>query len=317
MRFPTGEAAVRRKAASDTPSPSDPYAALRLLAGAAMISFAPVFVRLTDVPPTASAFYRTLFGGLMLVALLRIRGERLWAGGAALIALICAGLFFALDLWAWHRSIWYVGPGLATLLANFQVFVLACAGIALFGERLRIELAIAIPLALAGLALIVGLDRGELPADYLWGVGFGLLTAVAYAAYLLSLRAARMRAAGASPAGDLAVASLFSALALWLSAGLEGVSLAIPTVADGALLVAYALVAQVLGWLLISSSLREVPASTVGLLLLLQPTLAFVWDILIFQRPFGSRELLGALLALSAIYLGGRRQREDSSGQQT
>jgi drug/metabolite transporter (DMT)-like permease len=316
MRFLTGEVAVVSNVSSQPPSPSYPYAVLRLLAGAALISFAPVFVRLTDVPPTASAFYRTLFGGLMLVVLLRIRGERLWTGGVALAALIAAGLCFALDLWAWHRSIWYVGPGLATLLANFQVFVLAIAGIALFGERLRPELAVAIPMALAGLALIVGLGRDELPADYRWGIGFGLLTAVAYAGYLLSLRRARLRAAGASPVGDLAVASLFSALALWLSAGLEDVSLSIPTLTDGALLVAYALVAQVLGWLLISSSLREVPASTVGLLLLLQPTLAFVWDILIFQRPFGGRELSGALLALAAIYLGGRRASNSGSGKE-
>lgn len=293
------------------------YATVRLLAGAALISFAPVFVRLTDVPPTASAFYRTLFGGLMLLALLRFRGERLWVGGAALVALVAAGLFFALDLWAWHRSIWFVGPGLATLLANFQVFVLACAGIALYGERLRVELVVAIPMALAGLGLIVGLGRGDLPADYRWGIGFGLLTAVAYAGYLLTLRRARFRTVGVSPAGGLAIASLFSALALLLSAGLEGVSLSIPTATDGALLVAYALVAQVLGWLLISSSLREVPASTVGLLLLLQPTLAFVWDILIFQRPFGGRELLGAALALTAIYLGGRQRQEPQSDQQT
>ena len=98
-----------------------------MLAGAAMISFAPVFVRLTSVPPTSSAFYRTLFGGVMLLAVLHYRGERLWSGAGAFLALFGAGLFFALDLWAWHRSIWFVGPGLATLLANFQVFCLALA----------------------------------------------------------------------------------------------------------------------------------------------------------------------------------------------
>ena len=48
-------------------------AMMRVLAGAAVISFAPVFVRLVDVPPTTSAFYRTLFGGLMLVIIVRIR----------------------------------------------------------------------------------------------------------------------------------------------------------------------------------------------------------------------------------------------------
>jgi drug/metabolite transporter (DMT)-like permease len=276
-----------------------------------MISFAPVFVRLVEVPPTTSAFYRTLLGGLMLLVLVRRRGESLWPGRVAFIALVGAGLFFALDLWAWHRSIWFVGPGLATLLANFQVFVLALAGVFLFRERMRPELVIAIPMAFVGLALIVGVDWGGLDSTYRWGIAYGLLTAVAYAAYILSLRRARVSAERGSTVSDLAVASLFSAAALLPTAGLEGVSLAVPTMTDGALLVAYALVAQVLGWLLISSSLREVPASMVGLLLLLQPTLAFVWDVIIFDRSFGATEATGAALALFAIYLGSRK---DSRG---
>jgi len=289
--------------------------ALRVLAGAAMISFAPVFVRLVHVPPTTSAFYRTLIGGVMLLSLVRLRKERLGFSRGALLALAGAGLFFALDLWAWHRSIWFVGPGLSTLLANFQVFFLALAGIVLFRERLRKELVIAIPLAIAGLTLIVGFDWNRLGSEYRWGVFYGLLTAVAYAAYILSLRRARVGGSRASVAGDLAVASLFSAAALLISVFAEGVSLAVPSFADGALLVAYALVAQVLGWLLISSSLKDVPASLVGLLLLLQPTLAFVWDVLIFGRGFGGMEIGGAVLALMAIYLGSRRDDTRASRQ--
>ncbi len=279
---------------------------VRLIAGAATVSAAPVFVRVVNVPPTDSAFYRTLLGGLILVVLLRARHEKLFAGRAALAALVAAGAFFAADLWAWHRSIWIVGPGLATLLANFQVFFLALAGLALFGERFRWQLAVGIPLALVGLSLIVGFDWTELGGDYSWGIGYGLLTAVFYAGYLLSLRRARMRASGSSPLGDMAVVSLISAVLLGISATVEGGVPAVPTVKDGTLLLAYAAVAQVLGWVLISSALRHVPASNVGLILLLQPTLAFVWDVMFFARPFGVREAVGAALTLFAIWLGSR-----------
>jgi drug/metabolite transporter (DMT)-like permease len=289
------------------------YALARLLAGAVMISFAPVFVRVIDVAPTASAFYRTLFGGAMLVAVVRFTGGRLGGGRATLVALATAGAFFAVDLWAWHHSIWIVGPGLATLLANFQVFFMALAGVALFGERFRWTLATAIPLALLGLYLVVGVDREAWSADYSWGIALGLLTAVAYAGYLLSLRAARVRGAGVTAAGNLAVASLVSAVLLGGVALIEGESLSIPTVVDGSLMVAYALVAQVLGWVLISSSLRVVPASTVGLTLVLQPSLALVWDVLFFARPFGAREGLGAVLTLFAIWLGTRSSRAPTS----
>lgn len=282
-------------------------ATLRLAAGAAMISLAPVFVRIVDVPPTASAFYRTFFGGLILVAWLAITPRRSLPSGRTLAWLALAGIAFAADLWAWHRSIWYVGPGLATLLANFQVFVLGLAGIWLFGETGGWRLWLAIPMALVGLALIIGFEWGGLSETYRWGIAFGLLTAVFYSSYILALRGSRHTGTPASPAAGMAVASLVSAVALAGAATAGGESLAIPSAGDAGLLAAYALVAQVLGWILISGSLKQVPASRVGMILLLQPTLAFVWDVLFFGREFGVRELLGAALALTAIYIGSRR----------
>jgi len=136
------------------------------MAGAAMISFAPVFVRLVDVSPTASAFYRTFLGGVILVGWVAFaRARRVSRSPGAVAALVAAGLLFAGDLAVWHRSIWYVGPGLATLLANFQVLILAVVGVVALGERARWQLVVAIPMALAGLALIVGFEWSGRPSD--------------------------------------------------------------------------------------------------------------------------------------------------------
>ena len=44
--------------------------------------------------------------------------------------------------------------------------------------------------------------------------------------------------------------------------------------------------------------------SRVGLILLLQPLLAFVWDVLFFSRSITLVELTGAILTLFGIYLG-------------
>lgn len=282
---------------------------LSLLAGAAMISTSAVFVKLTTVPPTTSGFYRVLFGGLILTLLAwrhpesRPRGSRAWT------ALIVAGVFFSLDLWFWHRSIHYVGPGLSTLLANFQVFVLALVGILAFGEKLRAELLIAIPLALYGLSLIIGFEWQGLAQDYRAGVVFGLLTAVSYAGYILSLRYARTGGSGGSPGADLAVVSLCTAAFLGASALVEGVSLAIPGWRDAGLLIGYGFVAQVLGWMLISHGLSGVTASRVGLVLLLQPLLAYIWDIAFFSGPVAAAQLGGAALTVFAIWLGSRRRK--------
>jgi len=279
---------------------------VRVLAGAVMISFAPVLVRVVEVPPTASAFYRMLIGGLVLLAWTRLRRLRLGMPRPALVALIVAGAAFAADLGLWHRSIWYVGPGLATLLANCQVFALAAAGVALFGERLGWRLCVAIPLAITGLGLIVAPGWSGVDADYRLGVLFGLATAIAYAIYILALRHARVADPEAQPARDLAISSLISAAALGALAAVEGIPMLPPSGADLGLLALYGLVAQVFGWMLISSALGQVPASRVGLILLLQPALAFVWDVLFFARPLSAIDVTGATLALAAIYLGSR-----------
>ena len=104
------------------------HPSVQLLFGAFVISFSSVLVKLSDVPPAVSAFYRVFFGALFLIAACFIRGEFRKRGlKKNSMALLC-GFIFALDLWAWHESISYIGPGLSTLLANCQVFILSAAG---------------------------------------------------------------------------------------------------------------------------------------------------------------------------------------------
>jgi drug/metabolite transporter (DMT)-like permease len=202
----------------------------------------------------------------------------------------------------------FVGPGLATLLANFQVFLLALAGLFWFRDPLRWEIALSIPLAILGLGLLIGVDWSSLPKDYRTGIVLGLLTAFCYAAYILSLRASRVSEIGPSSLGIMALISFYCALLLAGLASLEKQSLAIPTWQDAGILIAYGIVAQVLGWMMISRGITKVGAAQTGLILLLQPTFSFVWDIAFFARRFTLLEGSGAVLALLAIYMGSLRR---------
>lgn len=290
-----------------TPLDTETRATIRLLSGAVLISFSAVFVKVLSVPPAVSAFYRLLFGGGFLLLYVLATKRLLSKALTGLLAIFLAAAFFAADLWAWHRSIIYVGPGLATILANFQVFFLAMAGVLFFGERWRWQLMIAIPMALLGLGMIVGFDWRSLTGQYRTGIWLGLLTAVFYAAFILSLRRTRTDGRQRSAVVDLALVSLISAALLGIGATAAGDSLALSWSRDLVILLAYALVAQVFGWLLIAHSLAQVPASRVGLILLLQPLLAFVWDVLFFSRSITPTELTGAALTLLGIYLGMRK----------
>jgi drug/metabolite transporter (DMT)-like permease len=120
------------------------------------------------------------------------------------------------------------------------------------------------------------------------------------------MRAARADAPDTLPLREVAIMSLTVAGILAVSAYVEGVSLAIPTKADAGWLLAYGLLSHCMGMVLIASSLTKVSTTEAGLALLLQPTLSFVWDTLFFARHVTTTELVGAVIALAAIYLGSR-----------
>mgnify|MGYP000371515278 CR=1 FL=1 len=149
-------------------------ALIKTTIGAMMISFSAVWVRLAQVAPTVSAFYRVGFGAVFLLAILAFRRESLWRGWSVLGLSLIAGLFFALDLYAWHRCIGYVGPGLATILGNFEVFLVPVVGLLLYKERLSLRFVLAVPLAIVGLFMIVGVRWDQLSQDYRIGIGWGL-----------------------------------------------------------------------------------------------------------------------------------------------
>lgn len=287
-----------------------------MLLGAVMISTTSVFVRLAEVAPTISAFYRMLLGGLMLLFLLRAVGAPWRPRWAVLWALSLPAAAFAIDLMLWHRSILIVGPGLATLLGNLQVFFMALAGWMLYRERLSPRFVAGVLLAFGGLWLLVGRSWQDLGGDYRLGVWLGVATALAYAVYMLSFRGIQRQVGAASPMYLLCWCSLLCALMLGGAGLAEGQSFAIPDLRSALALLGLALFGQVLGWLLISQAMPRLDASMVGLLLLLQPLLAFGMDVVLFERATDALDWVGVALSALGIFIGSvRATRPAQAGQ--
>ena len=293
-------------------------ALLWMLSGAALIGSNGLMVRFAETPPTISAFYRMLFAGLMLGVVITLqRGWRplprqVWWWCAA------AAAAFAADLWLWHRSILLVGPGLATLLANGQVFFMALAGVVLFGERVGLRFASGIGLAFFGLYLMLGGDWDSLPAGYRWGVWAGLGTGLCYALYNLSLRRAQGQAhAAGSAAGHrsapiaqvLAVIALLCAVLLGMAGVAEGSSFVIPTWRSLGWLLLLAGLGHCLSWVLISRAMAHLKVAVIGLLLLLQPIVAFLLDLVVLDLAVEPRAWVGLGLTLAGIFLASLRGR--------
>jgi len=222
-------------------------------------------------------------------------------------AVLC-GLLFTGDLLCWHASINRIGPGLATLVGNFQVFLLAVIGAIQAGRAPKPAFLIGMLVAMTGLYLVVGRDFADQTPAFRQGVLLGLCTAVFYASYILSLKSAVTDRGRAGPTAAMAVLSLIGAVFLGLVVVGGGDSFVLPTTRSVLSLAGLGLVGQGLGWVIISIGLSRTRPAVAGLLLLLQPTLSYVWDVLLFDKPTGTVEILGVGLALCGIALGSVRK---------
>jgi drug/metabolite transporter (DMT)-like permease len=269
--------------------------------GALVIAFSAILVRLAEVSPATAAFFRCAYA-LPLLGLLawlerrrygpRPMRERLLALGA--------GVFFAADLVCWHYSIEAVGAGLATVLGNVQVVLVALLAWVALGERPENRTLVSIPVVFLGVVLISGvIGAGAYGDDPLLGVVYGVLTAISYALFLLILRQGNVdRRRPAGPLFDATLTgAIFSAIAGVAIGDLDWV----PGPESQAWLVLLALSSQVLGWLLISVSLPRLPAVLTSILLMLQPVTTVVLGAVLLSEAPSAVQLSGVLIVLGGV----------------
>jgi len=131
-----------------------------------------------------------------------------------------------------------------------------------------------------------------------------LIAALCYSAYILTLRKSQFGSRWISSLSTIALISLLTSLIMGIGSWAQKEGFFIPDIQSWGALVGYGFISQALGWVLIAGGLLKLETSLVGLILLLQPGLAFVWDVLFFARSTVTLEVLGVLIALFAIYIG-------------
>ena len=151
--------ATRAPLTSCTPTgPRRLPAYLALAAGVICISWSAIFVRWTDIPGPASAFYRLLIPALVLLPTFFFdRGQpRLSGRNLGIIAL--GGLFFALDLALYNTPVLRTTAANATVLGNCSPVVVGLLTWLLFRRRARAAFWLGLLLAVGGSVLIVWAD---------------------------------------------------------------------------------------------------------------------------------------------------------------
>ncbi|HYD94585.1 MAG TPA: DMT family transporter [Noviherbaspirillum sp.] len=278
-----------------------------LLVGGMAIGFAGIFMRLSDVNPLASAFWRMALAAPFLWAwAFSVRGQDEAAGKRTDFtrALILAGIYFAGDMGIWHLSLHYTTVANATLLSNFAPIFIALWMWFAFRVRFARVFIVGMLIALTGAVMLVGPNAaGAEGGNKLLGDALGLGSAVFYAAYQLVIKDARSQY---STARLMAWSTTVTGLAL-LPFALTAPGAFWPAQAAGWLpLLALALVAQIGGQTVIAYASAHLPASLSSVSLLIQPLTAAVAAWLIFQEAIGPVQMAGGALLLWGIYLSKR-----------
>jgi drug/metabolite transporter (DMT)-like permease len=284
---------------------------LAALTGAVAISFSGILYRVAHVSPSTGAVFRCLYAVPPLLLLAKLEDRRYGPRPLKQRALAwLAGVFFAVDLIAWHQAIEGVGAGLATVLGNLQVVLVGLLAWAILRERPSNRSLAAIPVALVGVVLISGvLEQEAYGRNPGLGVAFGILTAASYAGFLLILRESNRDLR--RPAGPLFDATLVAGLTcIPIGLVIGNLDWTPGWPAQGYLLL-LALSSQVLGWLLISITLPRLPAALTSVLLTFQPvlTVLFAWAIL--DESPSALQLGGVALVLCGLLIvsAGRRRK--------
>jgi drug/metabolite transporter (DMT)-like permease len=281
-----------------------------LVLGALSIGFSGIFVRLAEVGPIASAFYRTAFAVPMFALWIAVapaapagKATRLERGDYA--TLFLAGLFFACDLGCWHWSLLLTSVANSTLFSNSTPILVTLAAWVMFGQTVTRLFLVGLATALVGAFILMG-GSVSLGGTHLLGDALGVVTAVFYSGYLLTVGRLRQRLAAPVVMGW---SSAVTALLLLLAALVEGDRMLALTAGGWALLVLFAFVCQVAGQGMIAQALAHLPASFSSVGLLVQPVAAALYAWALLGEAIEPFQAAGGAVVLTGIFIAHRASR--------
>lgn len=275
-----------------------PY--LALAAGVLCISFTAIFTKLGGMPGPVTAAWRMLVATVVL-ALPFAHQARRWGAKerAGLKWGVMGGLWFAINLGMLNSALLLTSAANATLLDNTAPIWVGLGALFLFKEQLRARYWLGLGLALAGAAVVTGINPAAgfrlQPGDALAFAG-----ALFYAGYLLNTQRARRNLNSLSYAWLIAATATVAlfAISLALRQPLTGYGLRAWLAVLG-----LGILSQAGGWLLISYALGYLPASAAVIVLLAQPVLTGLLAVPLLSEPLTLRQGIGGALALTGIYL--------------
>ena len=278
-------------------------ALLALLLGAFGTSLSGIFVKLSELPPTATGFHRLFLSAPVLWLWLRwerprrpeYRAPSSWRD---YFHLTLAASFYGINtaLWCWCMKFTSVANG--QLIVSVSPICVALAAFVFLGERMGAVFFLGLAMTLAGVALLMG-QSSTIGGEHLLGDLLALTGAFFWSLYLLAIQRLRRRF---STATIMTWTAVVSSILLLAGSAAAGEQLVPTTLAGWAVVLGLALVSQVAGQSLITYGIRQLPVSFTAVALLIQPFYAALvaWAALgeapTLMQVIGGSVILGGII---------------------
>lgn len=290
-------------AAAPHPSLAPSVALGALIAGATCIALSPIWVRVSEVGPTVSAFWRVALAVPLLWPLALLASPRFSLARRETWLLAAAGLAFAGDLAFWHWSIRFTSVANSTLLANLASIFVTLAVWVLWKQKPSRTFLVGLLSALAGVAMLVRTSLDFSPSA-LFGDALGVITAMFYAWYLLSVKGIRDR--GTGTLWLMAITTTITAVVLFPVALASGEAFFPASTIGWLKLFGLAWISHCAGQGLIAFALAHLPAAFSSVSLLFQPVMAALFAWMLLGEPLVALQVAGGCVVLLGIYLARR-----------
>ncbi len=260
------------------------------------LALGPMFVRMTDVGPVASAFWRMGLALPLLFILARTLEGPIQVARRHIGWLLLAGLFFAADLASWHIGIHQTKLANATLLGNMASLLYPLYGFLIIRSWPSRVQGVALLLAAIGALLLMG-QSYELSHRNFIGDLLCLAAGIFYTFYLVGIERAR----GSLPQwGVLAWSTLASAIPLLIAALVFGEKI---WPSGWSALIGLAVMSQIVGQGLLVLSLGRLPPLLIGLAFLTQPFVSAIIGWFMYGERMTGADLIGGVLVAVALVL--------------
>ena len=269
--------------------------------GSALIGSSAVFVRLSDLGPLTTGFYRMLFAlPLLGIWVMWERHEGIISsvlpikhGGK----LFLAGTFFALDLALWNWSIDYTTIVNSTLFNNTAAFFVPLIMWIGFSQKPTLHYSLAALIGFVGCICLAG-ESFSVSYTNLLGDMVALLSGFAVALYLVTLKSIR---------ADMATGFIMfwtgfvAAIFLFFLSYLFGESLSPLTLKDIISVFGQAILVHTLVQSLLAYSIGKIPANYTAVILFLAPVTGALLGWVIYDEALNTIKIMGMIFIMVSI----------------